>query len=102
MAREPASRSSRSSDGTSLRTSARQAGSSAAAAARTAGLRSQSATGARASRPDVPKHWLPATTAPCSRAIPAISVAMRVLPTPAPPRITARLGGPAAAVRQTS
>ena len=47
-------------------TSARQAGSSAAEAAWTAGLRSQSATGASASRPEVPKHWLLATTAPCT------------------------------------
>jgi hypothetical protein len=62
MAREPASRPSA---GSSRPTSARQASSSAAEADSTAGCRSQSATGASASRPDVPKHWLLLTTPSC-------------------------------------
>ncbi len=53
----------------------------------TAGVRSQSATGASASRPASPKHWATATTAPLARgASCASSVTSRVLPTPAPPR----------------
>ena len=83
-------------------TSARQAGSRPAAADWTAGLRSQSATGASASRPEVPKHWQLATTAPCSWASAATSVTRRVLPTPAPPRTSARPERPAAAARHTS
>ena len=102
MAREPAPRSPRPPAGSSRPTSARQTGSSAAAAAWTAGVRSQSATGASASRPDVPKHWLLATTAPCSRASAAISATRRVFPTPAPPRTSARPGRPAAAARHAS
>ena len=65
------------------------------AAAWTAEFRSQSATGAMASRPDVPKHWVLATTAPCSRAIPAISAISLVFPTPAPPRTSTSAGWPA-------
>ena len=102
MARDPAPRWPRASDGSSRPTSARQAGSSAAVAAWKAGLRSQSATGASASRPDVPKHWALATTAPCSLASPATSVTRRVFPTPAPPRTSAILARPAVAVRHRS
>ena len=92
MALDPAPRCPRPPDGTSLSTSARQAGSSVAVADWTAGFRTQSATGASASRPDVPKHWALATTAPCSRARPATSATRRVLPTPAPPQTSAKLG----------
>ncbi len=45
-------------EGTSRSTSSRHTGSSVPVADWTAGLRSQSATGASASRPAVPKHWL--------------------------------------------
>ena len=51
-------------EGTRRSTSSRHTGSSVLVADWTAGLRSQSATGASASRPAVPKHWLAATTAP--------------------------------------
>ncbi len=104
IARTPAPGSGRAApDGTSLSTSARQIGSSAVSAGCTAGVRSQSATGARASRPDVPKHWVPATTAAgCARALSAISATRRVLPTPAPPVTRTRVGCPAAAVRHVS
>ena len=81
-------------DGVSRSTSARHTGSSVAATDCTAGVRSQSATGARASRPDVPKHWAMATTAPCRRAISAMSATRRVFPTPAPPRTMAMPGCP--------
>ena len=45
-------------EGTRRSTSSRHTGSSAPARPATAGLRSHSATGASASRPAVPKHWL--------------------------------------------
>ena len=99
---EPAPRSLRPPEGTSLSTSVRQASSSAARAAWTSRLRSQSATGASASRPAVPKHWLPATTAPCRLASRATSATRRVFPTPAPPRTTTRPGWPATAPRHSS
>ena len=102
IALDPAPRCPRLPDGTSLSTSTRHAGLIVAAADWTAGFRTQSATGASASRPGVPKHWALATTAPCSRARSATSATRRVLPTPAPPQTSARLGRPAAAVRHSS
>ena len=102
MARDPATRWPRPPDGTSRLTSARQAGSSVATADWTAGFRTQSATGASASRPDVPKHWALATTAPCSRARLATSATRRDLPTPALPQTSAKPGWPAAAARHSS
>ena len=66
------------------------------------GVRSQSATGDRARRPEVPKHWVLATTAPVARDASASSATSRVLPTPASPRTSARRGRPPEAVRHRS
>lgn len=59
---------------------------------RVASTYAPSASSARlpSSRPEVPKHWVLATTAPCSRATSATSARRRVFPTPAPPRTSAR------------
>ncbi len=79
------------SSGTSRSTSRRQTGSTARAAARRSGLRSQSATGASASRADVSKQWVATTVArplTCS----ASSSTRRLLPTPATPRTATTRG----------